>query len=86
MIVIGQSFDDEGSLTYQGRGAASLGEMIRGLTDLPVVYWDEAFSTQEARSARIAQGSPRRKRTGHLDDLAAAVLLQSYLDSPHPNV
>jgi putative Holliday junction resolvase len=43
--------------------------------------WDESFSTQVARQARIDMGTHRRKRSGHLDDLAATVILQSYLDS-----
>lgn len=80
-IVIGQSFDEDGNLTFQGRGAASLGKTIEGMTNLPVVYWDEAFTTQDARAARLAQGASRHKRSGHLDDLAAAILLQSYLDT-----
>jgi len=43
--------------------------------------WDESFSTSEARAARLALGSPRRRRRGHLDELAATLILQSYLDS-----
>ena len=42
--------------------------------------WDESFSTQDAQQARIAMNVPRRKRRGHLDELAATVILQSYLD------
>ena len=79
-IVIGQSLDDEGRPTYQGRGADFLAETVRGVSGLTVLLWDEAFTTQDARAARIAQGAPRRKRAGHLDDAAAAVMLQSFLD------
>jgi putative Holliday junction resolvase len=43
--------------------------------------WDESFSTLAARLARIEMGTTRRKRRGHMDELAAAVILQSYLDS-----
>jgi putative holliday junction resolvase len=85
-IVVGQSFDDEGQLTFQGRGAASLAEVIRSLTPLPVEMWDEAFSTQDARALRLELGAARRKRSGHLDDLAAAVILQSYLDQKNPPI
>ncbi|NJN79752.1 MAG: pre-16S rRNA-processing nuclease YqgF [Anaerolineales bacterium] len=43
--------------------------------------WDESFSTQIARAARIELGVSRKKRAGHQDEYAAVVILQSYLDS-----
>ena len=43
--------------------------------------WDESFSTQSARAARIEMGVSRKKRAGHLDELAATIILQSYLDN-----
>lgn len=83
LIVVGQSIDEEGQPTPEGRRASRLAAAIRAQTDLPVVLWDEADSTQAALAARRALGSPRRKRRGHLDDLAATVILQTYLDA-HP--
>jgi len=80
-IVVGQAMDDEGLPSPEGRKAARLAEAIRSQTNLPVSLWDESFSTQTARQTRIAMGVTRRKRSGHLDDLAAAVILQSYLDA-----
>ena len=81
MIVIGQSLDENGSSTPQSRRANRLADVIRQQSYLPVMMWDESFSTQEARQARIELGTTRRKRRGHMDDLAATVILQSYLDS-----
>jgi putative Holliday junction resolvase len=81
LILVGQSLDDQGQPTFQGRGAQSLAEVLRGITAIPVQLWDEAFSTQDARALRRELGAPRKKRSGHLDDLAAAIILQSYLDS-----
>jgi putative Holliday junction resolvase len=83
LIVVGQSIDEEGQPTQEGKRASRLAAAIRGQTNLPVVLWDEADSTQAALAARRAFGSPRRKRRGHLDDLAATVILQSFLDA-HP--
>ena len=80
-IVIGQSIDEDGLPTPEGRRAGRLAEAIQGQTDLPVVLWDESGSTQEARSARLAMGASRRKRGGHLDELAATYILQTYLDA-----
>jgi len=79
-IVIGISFEDTGEMNFAGRLSTRLGEAIKSISKLPIVFWDEAFTTQEARTARIKMGSKKKKRSGHLDSLAAVVLLQSYLD------
>lgn len=81
LIIIGQSLDEEGVPTLEGRRAARLAKAIQSLTHIPVVLWDESFSTSSARQARIAQGVPKKKRRGHLDNAAAAMILQSYLDT-----
>jgi putative Holliday junction resolvase len=83
-IIVGQSFDMNGKPNFQGRKASRLAAAIRSQSSLPVELWDEANSTQTARSARILIGSPRSKRKGHLDELAATVILQSYLDRKSP--
>lgn len=86
LIVVGATYDEEGELTPQGRKANRLAEAIRTQTDVPVILWDEAGSTQAARSARIQMGVKRSRRSGHLDELAAVVILQSYLDSREPGL
>ncbi len=80
-IIVGQALDDEGLPTPQGRKAARLAEAIRLQTTIPVELWDESGSTQTARQARLSMGVRRSKRSGHLDDLAATVILQSFLDA-----
>jgi len=81
LIVVGQSLDDDGQPTFEGRRAMRFAEALKSQSRLPVVLWDESFTTQEARAARLAMGVSRRKRHGHLDEMAATVLLQSYLDT-----
>ena len=83
LIVVGQSLDDNGVPTFEGRRAGRFTAALRSVTDIPVVFWDEAFTTQDARTARIEMDVPRKKRRGHLDSIAATLLLQSYLDSKH---
>jgi putative holliday junction resolvase len=80
-IVVGQALDSEGNPGPAARHAARLADAIRAQTDLPVELWDESGSTQAARSAAIDLGVGRRKRSGHLDEIAATVILQSYLDA-----
>jgi putative Holliday junction resolvase len=85
LIVIGQSFDEDGQLNLAGRRAARFASALREQTDLPVKLWDESFSTQTARAARIRMGVSRNQRGGHLDEIAATVILQSYLDAHIPD-
>lgn len=81
LIVVGQSFDEEGLPNLAGRRAAKFAEALKEQTQIPVVLWDESFSTQDARATRIELGVSRKKRAGHHDSLAAVVILQSYLES-----
>ncbi len=80
LIVVGISLDEKGEPNLAGRRALNFAQALRAAGDLPVVLWDESFSTQEARAARIAAGVRRKKRRGHLDEWAAMVILQSFLD------
>lgn len=85
LIVVGHPLDEENHSTPQSRQAAKLAQAIREQSGLPVELWDESGSTQAARMARITMGARRSKRKGHLDDLAATYILQTYLDD-HPAV
>ena len=80
LLVIGQSFDEEGNPNLAGRRAARFAETLKTQTATPILLWDESFSTQDARALRIELGVRRERRSGPLDDLAAVVILQSYLD------
>jgi len=81
LIVVGQALDLDGVPTTQGRSAARLAGVIRNQTETPVELWDESGSTIAARDAQIKIGTARKKRRGHLDEYAATVILQSYLDA-----
>lgn len=84
-IIIGQSIDQDGQPTFEGRRAARLAAEIQTQSDIKVVLWDEDFSTVSAHQAQIALGSPRSKRQADIDDLAATVILQSFLDNQKGN-
>lgn len=79
-IIVGCPYDSEGLPGPQARKAERFAEAIRTQTELPIELWDESGSTQAARAARIAMGARRSKRSGHLDELAATYILQTYLD------
>jgi len=81
LIVIGQSFDEEGTPNLAGRRAAKFAGALQEQTQIPIILWDESFSTQDARAAQIELGLSRKKRSGHHDELAAVMILQSYIES-----
>ena len=81
LIVIGQSFDEEGNPNLAGRRAAKFAEALKEQTNIPIELFDESFSTQDARSTRIEMGISRKKRSGHMDELAAVMILRSYIES-----
>ena len=81
LIVVGQSFDEKGNPNPAGRRAGRFADELKNQTDLTIELWDESFSTQDARAARIELGVSRKKRAGHQDAFAAVVILQSYLES-----
>ena len=81
LIVIGQSFDEEGNPNLAGRRAARFADALQEQTNIPIELFDESFSTQDARSAVIEMGVSRRKRAGHHDSLAAVMILRSYIES-----
>jgi len=56
-------------------------ETLRQRSCKPVVLWDETLSTVEAAEALRATGHSRREAQKDIDMHAAAVILQSYLDT-----
>ena len=81
LIIIGQAINWDGEISAQGRKSTKLAETINSLGSIPVKLWDEYGSTQTAINSRRLMNVPRKKRAGHLDEIAATIILQSYLDS-----
>jgi len=79
LIVVGWALDSQGEVGFQARKSQRLADAIRAKTDLEIRMWDESGSTQAAKQSRIDLGVSRKKRKGHLDDLAASILLQDFL-------
>jgi putative Holliday junction resolvase len=49
--------------------------------DIPIEYWDESFSTKQAEASLRARGKRGKKVKERLDAVAAAFILQGYLDA-----
>lgn len=72
----------EGGAT--GKQVASMRAYVRGLVEhvrAPVVCWDERNSTARAREIVRESAKPGRPQRDDLDAVAAAVILQDYIDT-----
>jgi putative Holliday junction resolvase len=79
LIIVGWALDSDGQIGPQARKSQRLAEVIQSKTSLKVEMWDESGTTQAAVQSRIALGVGRKKRKGHLDDVAASIFLQDFL-------
>ena len=79
-IVVGMPRSLDGSLGKQAQAVQSFIDLLKERTQLPVVSWDERLSTVAAERALLETGMKRDKRKKHRDSLAAAFILQGYLD------
>jgi putative Holliday junction resolvase len=82
-LVVGLPLNADGSAGRQARRAEQFARVAERVVGLPVELWDERLTTQEAEAIVRAQGrNLRRLRAqGQLDAVAAAVILQDYLDA-----
>lgn len=61
--------------------ARSFGEDLRSETEVAVEYADERFTSRMAESSLLQSGMKRRDRRETVDMVAAAIILQDYLDA-----
>ena len=80
-IIMGLSMDEQGNPSSMGRSAKHLAEEIKNQSAISVEYWDEDSTTDFAKETLFKAGVSKKRRKGHHDDLAAAILLQSYIEN-----
>jgi len=80
MIVVGLPVNLQGEETESAREARKLAELAESATGLPVRMADERFTTRTAEQVLVAANVRRSRRRGVVDKVAAAVMLQAYLD------
>ena len=71
----------EGELALRAR---EFGDWLATVTDRPVVYFDERYTTLEAERSLFGAGLTSKKRKALRDKLAAQIMLQGYLDAGSP--
>lgn len=79
-IVVGLPRRLDGSLGEQAQKVLQFMDELRDVVKVPVVSWDERFTSSMATQALIEGNVSRRDRKSVVDKVAATLILQSYLD------
>lgn len=80
-IVVGQALGPNGEETPAARHAQKVADAIQAVfPEGTVTLWDESGSTVAVKQLYIEMGVSKKNRRGHLDDRAAAYILQDYLN------
>ncbi|MDP2182421.1 MAG: Holliday junction resolvase RuvX [Actinomycetota bacterium] len=80
-VVVGLPLSLDGTEGPQAQHVRQVVGELADLLGLPVHFYDERFSSVEAGRAMQAAGLSERQKRGSVDMVAAALLLQGYLDS-----
>ena len=83
LLVVGLPLNADGSEGPQARRAREFARTAERVVGVPVEMWDERLSTRAAEDILRSQGRNlrRARERGQLDAIAAAAILQDYLDN-----
>ena len=80
LILIGQPRNMDGSYGPAAQKVGAFVAVLNSAITVPIKMWDERLTSTMANRALIQGGVRRNKRKEKVDKMAAAILLQSYLD------
>jgi putative holliday junction resolvase len=79
-IVVGLPRNMDGSEGPRAQSARAFARNLTSALGLPVALWDERLSTVEAERALLVADASRRRRAEVIDQVAAGIILQGFLD------
>ncbi len=80
-LVVGLPLNMDGSEGPQAKAARAFGHSLGRVSGLPVQFWDERLTSHSAEEAMGEADLTRGQMKGRVDRVAAAIMLQSYLDA-----
>jgi putative holliday junction resolvase len=80
LILIGQPRNMDGSYGPAAQKVAAFAAVLKTAITVPIKMWDERLTSTMANKVLIQGGVRRNQRKEKVDKMAAAILLQSYLD------
>ena len=84
VVVVGMPLNLKGEKAQKAQEVERFIELLRPATSAEIISWDERFTTTIAHQTMLEMGTKREERRtnkGRIDAMAAAILLQSYIDS-----
>ena len=78
-LVLGHPLNMDGSRGPRAEKAEAMAELLRTVTGLPVVLWDERRTTIDAHQILFNAGKNAKKRKKVVDAVAASLILEGYL-------
>jgi len=81
LFVLGLPLNMDGTEGPRCQSTRAFQRNLAKLTEIPMVYWDERLSTVAVTRTMLEADLSRAKRAENLDKLAAAYILQSFLDA-----
>jgi putative Holliday junction resolvase len=80
-VIMGMPLHMNGQAGIQAQRVQEFIDSLEPVLNVPIIAWDERLTTKSAEDVLIAANVSRKKRKGVVDRVAAAILLQSYLES-----
>lgn len=80
LVVVGLPLSLDGTEGPQARRTRTIAEKMARFLRVPIAYQDERLTSSEAKRRMRESGASEREMRGSVDMVAAAVLLQAYLD------
>ncbi len=84
-IVLGYPKNMNNTIGERAEACEALKEDLERRTGLEVILWDERMTTMESERILMAGGVRRENRKAVIDQMAAVLILQSYMDSLKKN-
>lgn len=79
-LVFGLPLKLDGTEGDSAKMARELADKVSQLSSLPIVFQDERLSTVSAERILIETGTRRKERKSQIDQIAATIILQNYID------
>lgn len=80
-FVVGLPVHLSGDESAKSREARDFGAWLQRVTNLPVEFFDERYTSREAEQLLQAAGMTKKRRQQRLDQLAAQIMLTAYLEA-----
>jgi putative Holliday junction resolvase len=80
-LVVGLPIHLDERESEKSKEAREFGEWLREITDLPIAFADERFSSVQAEAAMWSAGLTHKRRKDRRDRVAAQMVLQAFLDA-----